>query len=146
MFLRQGYTVKLSFRVFHEINFQRHFMKHEILSWSTFTLVYKFHCARFSPIKKLCLQRKDISSKICDILCYLFLLTCDIKVKVLLSFKMNSKQFCSFDNLNLLLRGYYLFGFWLLLALKLTISIIGRSDMVGRGWKNFAKLIMWSLY
>ena len=37
------------------------------------------------------------------------------------------------------------------LALKLTIRIIARGDMVGikseRGgsWKNFAKLIMWSL-
>ena len=27
-----------SFRVFHEIQFQGHFMKYEILSWNTFTL------------------------------------------------------------------------------------------------------------
>ena len=54
-----------------------------------------------------------------------------IKVKVLLSFKMNSKQFCSFDNFNSLLWGDYSFGFWLLLTLKLTMRIIGRGDMVG---------------
>ena len=38
------------------------------------------------------------------------------------------------------------------LALKLTIRIIGRGDMVGiklergGGWKNFAKLTMWLLF
>ena len=69
----------------------------------------------------------------------------DIKVKVLFSFKMNSKQFCSFDNFSSLLWGYYSFGFWLLLALKLTIRIIGRGDMIGGGWKNSTKLIVWSL-
>ena len=26
-------------------------MKHEILSWNTFTLVFKFHCMRFSSIR-----------------------------------------------------------------------------------------------
>ena len=65
--------------------------------------------------------------------------------------KMNSKHFCSFDNFNSLLWGYYFFRFWLLLALKLTIRIKVRGDVVGinwsggGGWKNFAKLIMWSL-
>ena len=49
-----------SFRTFHEIQFQGHFMKHEILSWNIFTLVSNIHCVYFSPIKKLCLQRKDI--------------------------------------------------------------------------------------
>ena len=44
---------------------------------------------------------------------------------------MNSKQFCSFDNFNSLLRGYDSIGFWLLLTLKLTIRIIGTGDMVG---------------
>ena len=29
-------------------------------SWNTFTLVSNIHCVCFSPIKKLCLQRKDI--------------------------------------------------------------------------------------
>ena len=28
-------------------------MKHEMLSGNTFTLVSKFHCVRFSPIKKI---------------------------------------------------------------------------------------------
>ena len=35
-------------------------MKHEIRSWSTFTLISKFHCVPFSSIKKLWLQRKHI--------------------------------------------------------------------------------------
>ena len=40
----------------------------------------------------------------------------------------------------------------LLLVFKLTIRIIGRGDMAGIkseqgvGWKNFEKLIMWSLH
>ena len=43
------------------------------------------------------------------------------------------------------------FGLWLLLAVKLTIRIIGSGHMFGiksereGGWKNFAKLIMGSL-
>ena len=48
------------FRAFHEIQFQGHFMKDEILSWNTFTLESKFHCVCFSSLKKLCLQRYDI--------------------------------------------------------------------------------------
>ena len=42
-----------------------------------------------------------------------------------------------------------LFGLRLLLKLKLTIRIIGRVNMVGiksergKGWRNFAKLIVW---
>ena len=40
-----------SFKVFHEIQFQGHFMKHETLSWNTFTLVSKFHCVPFSSEK-----------------------------------------------------------------------------------------------
>ena len=48
----------LSFRVFHEIHFQGHFMKHEMLSWNTFTLVSKFHCVRFSSIKKIVFTEK----------------------------------------------------------------------------------------
>ena len=49
-----------SFRAFHDIQFQVHFMKHEILSWNTFTLVSKFHFLFSSSIKKLSLQRQDI--------------------------------------------------------------------------------------
>ena len=49
-----------SFRVFQEIHFQGHFMKHEILSWHTFTLVSKFHCVRFSTIKKNCVYWEKI--------------------------------------------------------------------------------------
>ena len=69
-----------------------------------------------------------------------------IKIKVLFSFKMNSKQFFSFDNFNLLLWGYYSIGFRLLLALKLTIRIIGTDDVVetklerGEGMKDFCCL------
>ena len=51
---------EIFFRAFHAIQFQCHFMKHEILSWNSFTLVLKLHFVRFSSIKKLCLQGKDI--------------------------------------------------------------------------------------
>ena len=67
-----------------------------------------------------------------------FCLCVDIKVEVLFSFKMNSKQFYSFDDFISLLWDYYSFGFWLLLALKLTIRII-RSNMlegVGKTLQN----------
>ena len=66
-------------------------------------------------------------------------------------FKMTFKQFGSFDHFNSLPWGYYSFGFWLLLAPKLTVRIIGRGDIVGiklewgGGWKYFAKSIMLSL-
>ena len=40
-----------SFRAFHEIQFQGHFMKREILSWNTFTLVSNIHYVCFSSIK-----------------------------------------------------------------------------------------------
>ena len=61
-------------------------------------------------------------------------------------FLLFSKQFCYFDNFNSLPWGYYLFGFWLLLALEITIRIIIRGGMVGiklergGGWKNFCKI------
>ena len=64
---------------------------------------------------------------------------------------MNFQQFCCFDHFNSLLWAYYSFGFSLLLALKLTIRITERGDIIviklerGGGWKNFAKLITWSL-
>ena len=64
---------------------------------------------------------------------------------------MSSKKIWYSDNFQPLLWGYYWFGSWILLALKLTIRIIARGDMVGikseRGgsWKNFAKLIIWTL-
>ena len=45
-----------SFRVFHEIYFQGHFMKHE--TWNNFTLIFKFHCIPFSSIKK-CVYRAN---------------------------------------------------------------------------------------
>ena len=78
-----------------------------------------------------------------------FLLICWCKSQSFVCLKMSSKQFCSFDNFNSLPRGYYSFGFWLPLALA--IAMIGRGDVVGinlewqGGWKNFAKLIMWSV-
>ena len=49
---------KFSFRAFHQIQFQGHFMKHEILSWSTFALISKFHCVCFSSIKKIAFTEK----------------------------------------------------------------------------------------
>ena len=58
---------------------------------------------------------------------------------------MAFKQFCSFDNINSLLKGYYSFGLWLLLLLKLTVRIIRESAMVRLklefegGLKNFEK-------
>ena len=48
---------------FNEIQVQENFMKHEMLSWNTFTLVFKLHCILFSSIKRLCFQRK-MSSRI----------------------------------------------------------------------------------
>ena len=45
--LRQGLW-HFSFRVLHKIQFQGHFMKHNMLSWNTFTLVSNFHCLYFS--------------------------------------------------------------------------------------------------
>ena len=48
---------------FNEIQFQEHFMKHEMLSWNTFTLVFKLHCIIFSSIKK-CVCREKIPCKI----------------------------------------------------------------------------------
>ena len=33
-------------------------MKHEILSWNAFTFVSKFHCVRFSSIKKIVFTEK----------------------------------------------------------------------------------------
>ena len=67
-------------------------------------------------------------------------------INVLFSLKMNSKQFCSFDNFISLLWGSYSFGFWSVLALKLTIRIKESRDMVRKGWKSFPKLRMLSLW
>ena len=86
--------------------------------------------------------RLQTLAKMWHFLLAVFLWCVDIKVKVSSSFKMNSKQFCCFDNFNSLLWGYYSIGFWILLALKFTIRIIGRGDMAGtklerrRGWKK----------
>ena len=59
--LREGYTVQFFFWAFHAIQFQGHFMKHEILSRNTFGLTSKFNCLCFSSITKLCSQRKMCS-------------------------------------------------------------------------------------
>ena len=40
-----------SFRAFHEIQFHRHSMNHEILPWNIFTLLSKFPCVCLSSIK-----------------------------------------------------------------------------------------------
>ena len=73
----------------------------------------------------------------CDIPCWPFLLMC--------LYKRQSFVFLKNDNFNSLLWDYYLFSFWLLLAIKLAIRITERSEKVWEGCKNFAKLIMWSL-
>ena len=71
--------------------------------------------------------------------------SCNSKSQSFVFVQDGSKWFCSLDNFNSLPRGYS-FGFWLLLALKLTIRIlIGRGDAVGGGSKNFVKLIMCAL-
>ena len=57
------HCINFSFRAFHEIQFEGHFMKHEMLTWNPLTLVFKFHCVRFLSIKK-CVYRENISSKI----------------------------------------------------------------------------------
>ena len=49
-----------SFRAFHEIQFQGHFMKHEILSWNTFASVSKFYCVCLSSITKIEFAEKDV--------------------------------------------------------------------------------------
>ena len=49
-----------SFRAFHEIQFQRYFMKHEILSWNTFTLRSNIPCVCFSSIKNSVCREIDI--------------------------------------------------------------------------------------
>ena len=46
-----------SFGVFHEIQFQAHFMKHVIRLWNTFTLVSKFHCVLLSSIKNVITEK-----------------------------------------------------------------------------------------
>ena len=56
----------ISFRAFHEIQFQEHFMKHEMFLWNNFTLIFKFHCILFSSIKN-CVCRKKVSCKISKI-------------------------------------------------------------------------------
>ena len=63
-----------SFRAFHEIQFQGYYMKHEILSWNTFTLVFQFHCVGFLSIKKLCLQLEMYRVKFNSIKKYLWLI------------------------------------------------------------------------
>ena len=52
LFLKGRIHWNFSFRAFHEIQFQGHFMKHEILSWNTFTLVSNIHSVCFSSIKR----------------------------------------------------------------------------------------------
>ena len=50
------------FWVFHEMQFQGHSMKHKVLSWNTFTLVYKFHCLYFSSTTTTkCFNSKKMS-------------------------------------------------------------------------------------
>ena len=64
--------------------------------------------------------------------------SCNSKSQSFVFLRDGSKPFCSKDNFNSLTRGYS-FGFWLFLALKLTVRIIiiGRGDMVGGGTKSF---------
>ena len=63
LFLKGRIHWNFSFRGFHEIQFQGHFMKHEILSWITFTLVSNIHCVCFSSIKTCVCSEKMIIRK-----------------------------------------------------------------------------------
>ena len=48
-----------TFKAFQEIQFHRHFMKHEILSWNAFTLVSNFHGVCFTSITKIvCIKKR----------------------------------------------------------------------------------------
>ena len=47
VFLKPNIHWNFPFKAFHEIQFQKHFMKHEILPWNTFVLASKFHCICF---------------------------------------------------------------------------------------------------
>ena len=49
-----------SFRAFHKIQFQGHFIKHELLSRNIFALVSKLQCVCFSSITKIMFTEKDI--------------------------------------------------------------------------------------
>ena len=63
--------------------------------------------------------------------------SCNSKSQSFVFLRDGSKPFCSIDNFSSLTRGYS-FGFWLFLALKLTVRIIiGRCDMVEGGTKSF---------
>ena len=61
MFLREGYTANFCLRTFHEIQFQGHFLNHQILSWNIFTLVSQWHCICSHQYKN-CVYREKISS------------------------------------------------------------------------------------
>ena len=65
---------KFPFRAFHEIQFQGHFMKHEILSWNTFTLISSILCVCFSSIKKIMFTEKRYRVKFNSIKNYLLLI------------------------------------------------------------------------
>ena len=75
-----------------------------------------------------------------------FLSMCWYKIQSLVFLQETS------DNFNSLLWGYYSFGLWILLTLKLTVRIKGMGRMAGiklergGGSKNFEELIMWSMY
>ena len=62
----KGTLWKFSFRAFHAIQFQGHFMEYEIRSWNTFTSVSNIHRVMFLINKKIAKdivkrpQRKDI--------------------------------------------------------------------------------------
>ena len=54
--------MNFSFRAFHEIQFQDHFMKYEILSWNNFILVSNIHCVRFSSIENTYTYNSDTAA------------------------------------------------------------------------------------
>ena len=72
--LRQRNTVNISFGAFNEIQFQGHFMKHEILSWNLFTFVFKLHCVLFSSVKKIVFTETRYLPKFNSIKLYLLLI------------------------------------------------------------------------
>ena len=113
-----------------------------------YTYIYNIHIYVYIYIKCICIYIYICIYSVTFSASF-FLLICWCKSQSFVCLKMSSKQFCSFDNFNSLPRGYYSFGFWL--PLVLAIAMIGRGDVVGinleweGGWKNFAKLIMWSV-
>ena len=69
--LREGYIVKFFFQSISWNTVSGTFDETETLSWNTFTLIFKFHCKRFSSIKKIVFTEKRYLLKFNSIKQYL---------------------------------------------------------------------------